>query len=556
MKIKTIKKIILPVFFFLTFFAFAESALAANYYVDCSASSNGNGTYESPWNNLPSVNAKTFATGDDIYFKVGTKCYLNSDSDRLQIKHSGTNSDRVVVGAYYGNGLFGLGGKERPIIDGRNLYPGKEQGGVEIKNRSYVTIRDLKIQNMGGVRPDGTGRGRAITVLDSSYINTENCYLYRSHGCAMIYARVNTGTISGNIVENSKFPDYVVGGAAMEITAMNIEGATKNILVTGNYLKNNAGEGIGFYKKVTDSIMEYNTVRDNRTFYYYIDAGKNNTIRYNLAYKSTENHVANNRSYAIAVTNEDARKYLFSEGNKIYGNMIAGASTGISMGCEIHKTIPNAVCHNGAKVYHNTIVDSSVTNIAARPTTGQTLEIKNNLSIFYGAPSTARHYFSWGGFSSTTTPGITWSHNLWYGGTLPTGDPRNNSVTGDPRLVKQTGWRTIAPDSLTANHFKLLSGSAAIDKGLALGSPYNVDYFKTSRPQGSAWDIGAHEFTSGTVTVSGDLNGDGKVDIFDYTIFISEFGKTGSNLVSDLNKDGKVDIFDYTIFVGNFGKTN
>jgi hypothetical protein len=56
-------------------------------------------------------------------------------------------------------------------------------------------------------------------------------------------------------------------------------------------------------------------------------------------------------------------------------------------------------------------------------------------------------------------------------------------------------------------------------------------------------------------TLSGDLNGDGKVDIFDYTIFISEFGKTGSNLASDLNKDGKVDIFDYTIFSQNFGKT-
>jgi hypothetical protein len=480
--------------------AFAQSAQAADYYVDCSASSNGSGTFGSPWNNLSSVNAKTFVTGDDVYFKVGTTCYLNANSDRLQVDWSGTGINRVIIGAYHGNGLFGLGGFERPIIDGRNLYPGNEQGGVEIRNRSYVTIRDLKIQNMGGVQPDGKRGGRSVTVLDSSYINTENCFLYRSSGCALIYARVNTGIVSGNIVENSKFPDYVVGGAAMEITAMNIEGATRNILVTGNYLKNNAGEGIGFYKKVTDSIMEYNIIRDNRTFYYYIDAGKNNTIRYNVAYKSTENHVASNRSYAIAVTNEDQRKYLFSEGNKVYGNMIAGASTGISLGCEIHKTIPNAVCHNGAKVYHNTIVDSSVTNIAARPTTGQTLEIKNNLSIFYGAPSTARHYFSWGGLSSTTTPGITWSHNLWYGGTLPTGNPRNNSVTGDPKLVKQAGWLTIAPDSLTANHFKLLSGSAAIDKGTALVSPYNIDYFKTPRPQGSGWDIGAHEFTTGPVT--------------------------------------------------------
>jgi hypothetical protein len=94
---------------------FAQSAQAADYYVDCSASSNGNGTFGSPWNNLPSVNAKTFAVGDDVYFKVGTKCYLNSDSDRLQVDWSGTGANRVIIGACHGNGMFGLGGFERPI---------------------------------------------------------------------------------------------------------------------------------------------------------------------------------------------------------------------------------------------------------------------------------------------------------------------------------------------------------------------------------------------------------------------------------------------------------
>ncbi len=52
-----------------------------------------------------------------------------------------------------------------------------------------------------------------------------------------------------------------------------------------------------------------------------------------------------------------------------------------------------------------------------------------------------------------------------------------------------------------------------------------------------------------------DLNNDGKVDIFDYNILISNFGKTGSPgwIPADINKDGKVDIFDYNILVGEFG---
>lgn len=51
----------------------------------------------------------------------------------------------------------------------------------------------------------------------------------------------------------------------------------------------------------------------------------------------------------------------------------------------------------------------------------------------------------------------------------------------------------------------------------------------------------------------GDINGDGKVDIFDYNIMIFQFGQSG-NFAADINKDGKVDIFDYNILVQNFGK--
>ena len=52
---------------------------------------------------------------------------------------------------------------------------------------------------------------------------------------------------------------------------------------------------------------------------------------------------------------------------------------------------------------------------------------------------------------------------------------------------------------------------------------------------------------------SGDLNSDGKVDIFDYNLLIADFGKSGS-LPADLDANGKVDIFDYNILVGSFGK--
>ncbi len=59
-----------------------------------------------------------------------------------------------------------------------------------------------------------------------------------------------------------------------------------------------------------------------------------------------------------------------------------------------------------------------------------------------------------------------------------------------------------------------------------------------------------------TSALLGDLNSDGKVDIFDFNILVQNFGKTGSPgfIAADINKDGKVDIFDYNMLVANFVK--
>ena len=50
----------------------------------------------------------------------------------------------------------------------------------------------------------------------------------------------------------------------------------------------------------------------------------------------------------------------------------------------------------------------------------------------------------------------------------------------------------------------------------------------------------------------GDINNDGKIDIFDFNILIGDFRVV--NLRSDLNNDGKVNIFDFNILVQGFGQ--
>ncbi len=54
-----------------------------------------------------------------------------------------------------------------------------------------------------------------------------------------------------------------------------------------------------------------------------------------------------------------------------------------------------------------------------------------------------------------------------------------------------------------------------------------------------------------TQTISGDINGDGHVNVFDLSILLSNYGSTAANC--DLNNDGTVNIFDLSILLSHYG---
>jgi parallel beta-helix repeat protein len=59
-----------------------------------------------------------------------------------------------------------------------------------------------------------------------------------------------------------------------------------------------------------------------------------------------------------------------------------------------------------------------------------------------------------------------------------------------------------------------------------------------------------------TITSSpklGDITRDGKVDVQDYNLLVTDFYQIGTMLRSDINNSGKVDVQDYNILVTNFG---
>lgn len=58
-----------------------------------------------------------------------------------------------------------------------------------------------------------------------------------------------------------------------------------------------------------------------------------------------------------------------------------------------------------------------------------------------------------------------------------------------------------------------------------------------------------------TVVNVGDINRDKKVDLFDYNLFVRDYGLTTYS-PADFNHSGKVDLFDYNLFVANYGLTS
>lgn len=80
----------------------------------------------------------------------------------------------------------------------------------------------------------------------------------------------------------------------------------------------------------------------------------------------------------------------------------------------------------------------------------------------------------------------------------------------------------------------------------------------TLNDSGKAYQKFIKDHIQTTTTIPGDLNHDSKIDIFDYNIMVTDFGKSGTPgfIPADIDKNGTVDIFDYNILVGNFGKSS
>lgn len=135
-------------------------------------------------------------------------------------------------------------------------------------------------------------------------------------------------------------------------------------------------------------------------------------------------------------------------------------------------------------------------------------------------------------------------------------------------VVDPPGWRTgITPSVGSSYSSGVQPRYTFVSDGLIIveGNGGDLIVFKHSgtTTQNSPTPPSASSVVSGPISPSpaasvsnklGDLDANGKVDIFDYNALLTNFGKSGASLIGDIDKNGKVDIFDYNILLTNFGK--
>jgi hypothetical protein len=159
--------------------------------------------------------------------------------------------------------------------------------------------------------------------------------------------------------------------------------------------------------------------------------------------------------------------------------------------------------------------------------------VKNN--IFYDTLHTPIS------IQGTASTGIDMDYNLAYNsdGSTPRGNPQPNDLWGvDPMFVNRNN-----------EDYHLHSDSPAIDAGDNLG--LNNDYEGNTRPQGAGYDIGAFEYSSGTV-LNADINGDGFVNIIDLILVSQRYGSNNYYGNEDVNGDNQVNLIDLIIVAQNF----
>lgn len=200
----------------------------------------------------------------------------------------------------------------------------------------------------------------------------------------------------------------------------------------------------------------------------------------------------NSRAAVLAGGGDGASDYTYARGIYIYNNIIAsnrGAGLILDTGTQDVGGGGNFYIHNNT--FYANGGNAGEPDLFVGGGSSSSVVFRNNL--IYSTQTNYTYYSSawWAGGSIAN---LTGDHNFWYG--LGSGKKPSWSTTGD--IDNNTAPSFVNPNPATYADFAVQAGSMVIDAGVNTNPPVTKDFLLTSRPQGPSYDIGAHEFISGT----------------------------------------------------------
>lgn len=430
----------------------ASTAFATTYYVSPAGNDANPGTFSQPWLTIQKA-ASTLTAGDAVLIRAGTY------REMVAPVNSGSAGAYITYAAYPG---------ETVTLDGTGIDLPTDTGLFDIPhaaNLKYIRVTGLNVTNSG---TNDLAAGIRVEDADHIMIDHNSTYHTRSSGIG-IWASSNV-TVTENTIRMACY-----SGGNQETLTM---AETTNFEIAYNRILDGpsdpgGGEGICIKQGSIHGSVHDNDVQGLQRVGIYVDAWNLPTGDIDIY----RNVVHDTYHEGIAVASEMGGQL---DGVNITNNIVHDAGgNGIIVAYwgDTTKTHPL----RNIRVINNTVVDNGSGTygggISVENQWADTVVVRNNIA-------TGNYAFQLNsGYPSI--PNLSIDHNLI------------DEVRGmEPTETRGENYQEERASFVNPNahNYHVLPTSLAIDHGSSIDAPA-TDFDVRSRPQGSAFDIGAFEYT-------------------------------------------------------------